>query len=159
MGQVYRAKDTRLNRDVAIKVSSEQFSDRFSREAYAVAALNHPNICTLHDVGTDYLVMEYVEGKPLEGPLPVAEALRVADQILAALDHAHRKGVVHRDLKPANILNTRQGIKLLDFGLAKIQQTVAVDDLTMARALTSQGMLLGTIHYMSPEPPTVASAF
>lgn len=151
MGQVYRATDTRLNRDVAIKVSSEQFSDRFSREAVAVAALNHPNICTLHDVGPDYLVMEYVEGTPLAGPVPVAEALRIADQILAALDHAHRRGVVHRDLKPANILVTRQGVKLLDFGLAKIQQAVAIGDLTMAGPATAHGMLLGTIHYMSPE--------
>jgi Tol biopolymer transport system component len=151
MGEVYRARDTRLNRDVAIKVSSEQFSDRFSREAHAVAALNHPNICTLYDVGPDYLVMEYVEGKPLEGPLPVADVLRVADQILAALDHAHRHGVVHRDLKPANVLATRQGVKLLDFGLAKVQTPVATGDLTMAKALTTEGMLLGTIHYMSPE--------
>jgi eukaryotic-like serine/threonine-protein kinase len=151
MGEVYRATDTRLNRDVAIKVSSEQFSDRFAREALAVAALNHPNICTLHDVGPDYLVMEYVEGMPLGGPVPVPEALRIADQILAALDHAHRRGVVHRDLKPANILVTRQGVKLLDFGLARIQQAVGRADLTMAGSATAPGMLLGTLHYMSPE--------
>jgi eukaryotic-like serine/threonine-protein kinase len=151
MGEVYRATDTRLNRDVAIKVANEHFSDRFSREALAVAALNHPNICTLHDVGPDYLIMEYVAGRPLAGPVPIADALRIADQILDALDHAHRRGIVHRDLKPANILVTRQGVKLLDFGLAKIQPAVAIDDLTMAGAATAHGMLLGTIHYMSPE--------
>src|SRR5213593_3593070 len=97
MGEVYRARDTRLNRTVAIKVSSEQFSERFEREARAVAALNHPHICTLHDVGPNYLVMEYIEGRVLKGPLPVAEALRLAAQIAEALDAAHRKGIVHRD--------------------------------------------------------------
>jgi Tol biopolymer transport system component/tRNA A-37 threonylcarbamoyl transferase component Bud32 len=151
MGEVYRARDTRLNREVAIKVSAEQFNERFSREAYAVASLNHPNICTLHDVGPDYLVMEYVEGKPIQGPLPIPEALRVADQILAALDHAHRHGVLHRDLKPANILTTRQGIKLLDFGLAKVEKVVGGSDVTVAQAVTTQGTLFGTVHYMAPE--------
>jgi serine/threonine protein kinase len=94
MGQVYRAHDTRLNREVAIKVSTEQFSDRFEREARAVAALNHPNICTLFDIGPDYLVMEYVEGENLKGPLPLDEALRIARQIADALDEAHAKGVI-----------------------------------------------------------------
>src|SRR5579862_7758884 len=120
MGEVYRAHDPRLGRDVAIKVSAQQFSERFEREAKAIAALNHPNICTLHDVGPNYLVMEHVEGKPLNGPLPLDDALRCAIQIATALDAAHRKGIVHRDLKPANILVTRAGIKLLDFGLAKM---------------------------------------
>ena len=118
MGEVYKARDTRLDRIVAIKVSQEKFTDRFEREARAVAALNHPRICTLHDVGPDYLIMEYVEGKPLEGPLPLDQALRYAVEICDALDHAHRRGVIHRDLKPSNILITKSGIKLLDFGLA-----------------------------------------
>src|SRR5215471_18077706 len=103
MGEVFRAKDTRLDRTVAIKFSSEQFSERFEREAKAIAALNHPNICTLYDVGPNYLVMELIEGQPLKGPLAAAEALRYAGQILDALATAHRKGIVHRDLKPANI--------------------------------------------------------
>src|SRR6202140_1390534 len=119
MGEVYRARDPRLNRDVAIKVSAERFSDRFEREARAVAALNHPHICQLYDIGPDYLVMELVDGKPLPAPLPLGEALPIAIQIADALDHAHRRGVVHRDLKPSNILMTKSGIKLLDFGLAK----------------------------------------
>src|SRR5215467_4202268 len=119
MGEVWRARDTRLDRTVAIKVSHEQFSERFEREARAVAALNHPHICTLHDVGPNYLVMEYVEGAPLKGPLPLEKAIEYAGQILDALDAAHQKGIIHRDLKPANILVTKQGIKLLDFGLAK----------------------------------------
>src|SRR5262249_44490114 len=99
MGEVYRARDTRLDRIVAIKVSAAQFSERFEREARAVAALNHPHICTLYDIGPDYLVMEYIEGKALAGPLPVADALRVAVEIADALDAAHRKGITHRDLK------------------------------------------------------------
>src|SRR6201984_2071043 len=105
MGEVWKARDTRLGRDVAIKVSAQQFSDRFEREARAIAALNHPNICTLFDVGPDYLVMELVEGPTLadriaEGPIPVEEALAMARQIADALDAAHEKGIVHRDLKP-----------------------------------------------------------
>src|SRR6476646_10175668 len=109
MGEVYKANDTRLDRIVAIKVSKEQFSDRFQRETQAVAALNHPNICTLYDVGLNYLVMEYVEGAALRGPLPLAEALAVAQQICDALEAAHAKGIVHRDLKPANIRITPEG--------------------------------------------------
>src|SRR5262249_53066735 len=119
MGEVYRACDTRLDRVVAVKVSKQEFSQRFEREARAIAALNHSNICQLYDVGPNYLVMELVEGKPLEGPLPLEKALAIAAQILDALDAAHHRGIIHRDLKPANILVTRQGIKLLDFGLAK----------------------------------------
>ena len=125
MGEVYKARDTRLERTVAVKVSKETFEERFRNEALAVAALNHPHICTLFDVGPDYLVMEYVEGKTLHGPLPVAEALRLARQIADALEHAHRKGIVHRDLKPSNILVTKQGVKVLDFGLAKRQPTAS----------------------------------
>src|SRR5450755_2333076 len=120
MGEVYRARDTRLDRIVAIKVSAAQFSERFEREARAVAALNHSNICTLHDVGPNYLVMEYIEGTPLKGPLPVDQALKYAVHICDALDAAHKKGITHRDLKPANILVTKAGIKLVDFGLAKL---------------------------------------
>ena len=114
MGAVYRARDTRLDRTVALKVSKADFTDRFEREAKAVAALNHPNICTLYDVGPNYLVMEYIEGTPLQGPLPVEKAVEFGGQILDALDAAHRKGFTHRDLKPANILVTKQGIKLLE---------------------------------------------
>src|ERR1700733_88290 len=103
MGEVYRARDPRMGRDVAIKVSAERFSDRFSREVHAVAALNHPNICHLYDVGPDYLVMEYIEGESPKGPLPLETALNYAGQIAEALSAAHEKGIVHRDLKPANI--------------------------------------------------------
>jgi serine/threonine protein kinase len=116
MGRVYRAVDTRLGRKVAIKISAKEFTDRFQREARAISALNHPHICTLYDVGPNYLVMELVEGKPLKGPLPPDQALQYATQICDALDAAHRKSITHRDLKPGNILVTRQGIKLLDFG-------------------------------------------
>src|ERR1700680_4168605 len=124
MGEVWKARDTRLGRDVAIKISAEQFSERFEREARAVAALNHSNICTLHDVGLNYLVMEYIEGTPLKGPLPLDQALKYAAQICDALDAAHKKKITHRDLKPANILITKQGTKLLDFGLAKVRPVV-----------------------------------
>jgi len=152
MGAVWKAQDTRLDRTVAIKISKEEFSDRFEREARAVAALNHPHICQLYDVGPNFLVMEYIEGTPLQGPLPVEKAVEYGVQILDALDTAHRKGVVHRDLKPANILVTKQGIKLLDFGLAK-QSGVGLKetDSTLTEALTSKGQILGTLHYMSPE--------
>jgi serine/threonine protein kinase len=152
MGDVYKARDTRLDRIVAIKVSKTEFSERFEREARAVAALNHPNICTLHDVGSNYLVMEYIGGTPLKGPLPLDQALKYAAQICDALDAAHKKGIVHRDLKPANILVTKSGIKLLDFGLAKIGQTVKpLDDATLTMALTGKNEILGTLYYMSPE--------
>src|ERR1051326_7796756 len=150
MGEVFRARDLRVNREVAIKSATSQFTDRFNTEARAVAALNHTNICHLYDVGPDYLVMEYIEGKPLTGPQPLAKALDYAAQILDALDAAHRKGITHRDLKPANILVTKQGIKLLDFGLAK-QSGIIQDDATVTQALTSQGQILGTLQYMSPE--------
>src|SRR5262245_24753382 len=116
MGEVYRAHDPRLNRDVAVKVSAERFSERFEREARAIAALNHPNVCTLYDVGPDYLVMEYVEGESPSGPLPIAEALTLAGQIADALEAAHAQGVVHRDLKLGNIRVKPDGtIKVLDF--------------------------------------------
>jgi Tol biopolymer transport system component/predicted Ser/Thr protein kinase len=149
MGEVYKARDGRLNRFVAIKVSKEQFSKRFEHEARAVAALNHPHICTLYDVGPDYLVMELVEGTPLKGPLPLAKTVEYATQVLDALDAAHQKGITHRDLKPANILVTKQGIKLLDFGLAKQAVRLNEDDAT--KALTDQGQIIGTLQYMSPE--------
>jgi len=152
MGEVYKARDTRLNRIVAIKVSNEQFSERFEREAHAVAALNHSNVCTLHDVGPNYLVMEYIEGVPLKGPLPLQQALKYAAQICDALDAAHRKGITHRDLKPANILVTKTGVKLLDFGLAKIGRgSNAPSDATLTMALTGKNEIVGTLYYMSPE--------
>src|SRR5216683_5489754 len=110
MGEVYRAHDPRLNRDVAIKVSAAQFSERFAREAQAIAALNHPNICQIYDVGPNYLVMEHVEGAPLKGPLSREKAVEYAGQILDALEAAHEKGIVHRDLKPANIKVTPEGV-------------------------------------------------
>jgi Tol biopolymer transport system component/predicted Ser/Thr protein kinase len=149
MGEVYRATDRRLGREVAIKFSAERFSERFEREARAIAALNHPNICHLYDVGPNYLVMELVEGSPLKGPLPLEKAVEYAGQILDALDAAHRKGITHRDLKPANILVTKQGIKLLDFGLAKQKVRLGEDEPT--KALTDQGQIIGTLQYMSPE--------
>src|SRR5450631_751809 len=157
MGEVWKARDTRLDRTVAIKVSKEAFSERFEREARAVAALNHPNICTLHDVGPNYLVMEYIEGTPLKGPLPIDQALKYAAQICDALDAAHSKGITHRDLKPANILVTKQGVKLLDFGLAKLasansgQAPKPLDDATLTMALTGKNEIVGTLYYMSPE--------
>jgi len=154
MGEVWKARDTRLNRTVAIKISKQKFSDRFEREAHAVAALNHPNICTLFDVGPDYLVMEYVEGQPLKGPLPLEKAVEYAKQILEALDAAHQKGIIHRDLKPGNILVTKQGIKLLDFGLAKMMPKAAAADggETSTMPLTDEHeKLVGTPQYMAPE--------
>ncbi|MGH9720888.1 MAG: protein kinase domain-containing protein [Bryobacteraceae bacterium] len=151
MGEVYKARDTRLDRIVAIKKIKGQFSERFEREAHAIASLNHPHICTLYDVGQDYLVMEYIEGHPLTGPMPVPEALKQAVQIADALDAAHRKGIVHRDLKPGNILVTRAGVKLLDFGLAKTAQPVALQEATRSIALTMEGTMVGTVPYMSPE--------
>jgi len=151
MGEVWKARDTRLNRTVAIKKSHSRFSERFEREAHAIAALNHPHICSLYDVGPDYLVMEYVEGQPLKGPVPLNEALALAGQILDALDAAHRKGIIHRDLKPGNILANKSGVKVLDFGLAKIEHAPGVDGATQTLPLTSEGSILGTLQYMSPE--------
>jgi eukaryotic-like serine/threonine-protein kinase len=150
MGEVFKARDPRLDRTVAIKVAKSEFSERFSREARTVAQLNHPRICTLHDVGPNYLVMEFVDGIPLQGPLPLEKALEYAGQILDALDAAHRKGITHRDLKPANILVTKQGIKLLDFGLAKQTGVLGPDDKTGV-AMTVEGQIAGTLQYMSPE--------
>ena len=178
MGEVYRATDTRLGRDVALKFSAEQFSERFEREARAVAALNHPNICTLYDVAPNYLVMELVEGITLaerigEGPVPLDEALGVARQIAAALEEAHEKGITHRDLKPGNIKIKPDGtVKVLDFGLAKFVESAPiggaatpsgsrphdpVHQLTMSPTITSPaamtyaGVILGTAAYMAPE--------
>ncbi len=156
MGEVYKARDTRLDRIVAIKTSKVEFSERFEREAKAIATLNHPNICQLYDVGPNYLVMEYLEGTPLKGPLPLDQALKYAMQICDALDAAHKKGITHRDLKPANILVTKAAIKLLDFGLAKlgssgIGQATKPDDATLTKALTGKNEIVGTLYYMSPE--------
>jgi serine/threonine protein kinase len=149
MGDVYKARDTRLERTVAIKVSKEAFEDRFRNEALAIAALNHPHICTLFDVGPDYLVMEYVQGKRLEGPLPLDDALRLAGQIAGALEHAHTHGVIHRDLKPSNIFVTKAGIKVLDFGVARRRSSaVAGDDDPTS---TAEAVLVGTPSYMAPE--------
>src|SRR5712672_910096 len=129
MGEVYRARDPRLNRDVAIKVSAAQFSERFEREAKAIAALNHPNICQIYDVGPNYLVMEYIEGQSPKGPMPLDEALRIAGQIADALEAAHDKGIVHRDLKPDNIKIKPDGTaKVLDFGLAMLGWTSESDN-------------------------------
>jgi len=155
MGEVWKARDTRLNRLVAIKASHSRFSERFEREARAIAAVNHPHVCSLYDVGPDYLVMEYVEGAPLRGPMPLADVLALADQILDALDAAHRQSIVHRDLKPDNILLTKSGVKVLDFGLAKVEHALDVDGHSRAEThaidLTVDGSLLGTLPYMSPE--------
>ena len=156
MGEVYRARDPRLKRDVAIKVSAAQFTERFEREAEAIGALNHPNICQIYDVGPNYLVMEYIEGTPLKGPLPVEKSLEYAGQIASALAAAHAKGITHRDLKPANIMVTGSGIKLLDFGLAQLSGA-ALDassetaDVTATISMTQAGTILGTAAYMSPE--------
>jgi len=170
MGEVYRARDTRLDRTVAIKVLSESlaadpiFRDRFDREARVISQLDHPHICTLYDVGeqhgTAYLVMQYLEGETLEarvnrGPLPLEHALQYAIHIADALDKAHRAGILHRDLKPGNIMLTKSGATLLDFGLAKPAVGPVVAGLsklpTTSPSLTAQGTILGTLQYMSPE--------
>jgi Tol biopolymer transport system component/predicted Ser/Thr protein kinase len=161
MGHVYRGRDPRLDRDVAIKVSQERFSERFEREARAVAALNHPNTCHLYDVGPNYLVMELVEGPTLEeqlkqGALPLEEALNIARQIADALEAAHEKGITHRDLKPGNIKIKPDGtVKVLDFGLAKRHSTPTMpadnSPTLTAQDQTEAGVILGTAAYMSPE--------
>jgi len=160
MGTVYRARDTRLQRDVAIKVSSGRFSERFEREARTVAQLNHASICTLFDVGPDYLVMELIEGETLarrltSGPMPADETLRIAQQIAEALDAAHEHGIVHRDLKPGNVMIRPDGrVKVLDFGLAKMGGTPTVanaDSPTISMETTQAGVILGTASYMAPE--------
>jgi serine/threonine protein kinase len=171
MGEVYQAKDTRLDRIVAIKVLPAQTSmnadlrARFQREAKTISSLNHPNICILYDVGhqdgIDFLVMEYLEGETLaermkRGPLELDEILRIASQVADALDHAHRQSLIHRDLKPANVILTSEGAKLLDFGLAKFQvsegRVEGLTDITMTSTpLTGAGTIIGTIQYMSPE--------
>jgi eukaryotic-like serine/threonine-protein kinase len=160
MGEVYRAHDARVGRDVAIKISAEQFNERFEREIRAVASLNHSNICILHDVGPNYLVMEMVEGPTLadrinQGAIPLEESLEIARQIADALEAAHEKGIVHRDLKPANIKIRPDGtVKVLDFGLAKVGGTPTVssdNSPTLSVAQTAAGVILGTAAYMSPE--------
>ena len=146
MGEVYKALDTRLDRIVAIKQLTPEHRERFEREARAIAALNHPHICQVYDVGPDYLVLEYLEGQPVQGPLPSHEAARIAVQIAGALQAAHERGILHRDLKPANIMVTPDGTaKLLDFGIAKrLERALDVTE-------TTPGALIGTPAYMSPE--------
>jgi eukaryotic-like serine/threonine-protein kinase len=172
MGEVYKALDTRLDRIVAIKVlpthlaNRSELRDRFEREAKTIASLNHPHICVLHDIGqqdgTDYLVMEYLEGETLaqrllKGPLPLEQVLQYSIEISDALDKAHRKGVTHRDLKPGNVMLTKSGTKLLDFGLAKLKQEAAPANLplsdlpTAIDPLTAHGDIVGTLQYMAPE--------
>jgi serine/threonine protein kinase len=162
MGEVWKARDTRLDRSVAIKILPAEFSKdaqfklRFDREAKTISSLNHPNICTLFDVGDDYLVMELLEGESLadrlaRGPLPLPEVLRYGAQIADALDRAHRAGIVHRDLKPGNVMITRAGAKLLDFGLAKGVNVGIADGATVQKPLTQEGTILGTFQYMAPE--------
>ena len=170
MGEVYRARDTRLDRTVAIKILPQHLSSdpdlkaRLEREARAISALSHPNICHLYDIGaqdgTDYLVMELLEGESLadrlqKGPLPLKQALEYGIEIAKALEKAHKTGIVHRDLKPGNIMLTKAGAKLLDFGLAKPTQSMAAMASgsleTMSKPLTSEGKIVGTFQYMAPE--------
>jgi len=146
MGEVWKARDTRLNRIVAIKRLKGEHHSRFQQEARAIAALSHPNICVLHDVGPDYLVMEYLDGRPLKGPLPAEEAIPIAIQIAGAIEAAHSKGILHRDLKPANVMLTATAPKLLDFGLARLMTSSHADAET-----TLAGTVMGTAAYMSPE--------
>jgi len=171
MGEVYRARDTRLDRSVAIKVLPAELAHRadlrarFEREAKTISSLNHPNICALYDVGDDYLVMELLEGENLaerisRGPIPIEQLLRTGIEIADALDKAHQRGIVHRDLKPANIMLTKSGAKLLDFGLAK-ESPLGGDsqtDATVAKGLTSEGTIVGTFQYMAPEQLEGANA-
>jgi serine/threonine protein kinase len=175
MGEVYRARDTRLDRTVAIKILPTALSDnpeareRFDREARTISSLNHPNICQLYDVGsqdgTSYLVMEYLEGETLadrlrSGPLPLQHFFKVAIEICEGLEKAHRSGVTHRDLKPGNIMLTKTGAKLMDFGLAKLAATptgstsgltITLSTPAASHPLTAQGTVVGTFQYMSPE--------
>jgi len=174
MGEVYRARDTRLDRMVALKVlpahlaDNEELRQRLDREAKAISALSHPHICALYDVGhqdgVDYLVMEYLEGETLtdrlaRGSLPPEQVLRYGVQIADALDKAHRQGITHRDLKPGNVMITKSGVKLLDFGLAKLRaassgsvfSSVSVLPTQIDKSLTAQGTILGTFQYMAPE--------
>ncbi len=152
MGEVYKARDTRLDRTVALKVSKEAFSERFEREARMAAALNHPNICQLYDVGPDYLVMEFIEGTPIGNVDSARKLLDIAVQIADGLAAAHAAGIIHRDLKPDNIFITRDGrVKILDFGLAKASADAPAADSTRAMTVTSAGTTIGTIAYMSPE--------
>jgi len=158
MGEVYKARDTRLDRIVALKITKDEFPQQFKHEARAAALLNHPNICTLYDIGPNYLVMEYVDGRPLHGPLNADQAVKLAIQIAAALDAAHRKGIVHRDLKPGNILVTKSGVKILDFGLAQIEEprtnpvrADAPPEEIATEEIWEQAGAFGTVLYMSPE--------
>jgi eukaryotic-like serine/threonine-protein kinase len=168
MGEVYRARDTRLDRTVAIKIlpshaaMNAEARARFEREAKTISSLNHPHICTLYDVGhqdgIDYLVMEFMEGEPLDerlkrGRFETVEALNIGAQIAAALDAAHRKGLIHRDLKPSNIYLTKEGAKLLDFGLAKLhaEAVTGMETETRTTPVTGSGAIVGTLQYMSPE--------
>jgi len=166
MGEVYRAKDTRLGRDVAVKILPAHLSEnaevreRFEREARAISSLNHPHICTLFDIGregeADYFVMELLDGETLaarleRGPLKLDEALKIAAQIADALAAAHKQGIVHRDLKPGNVALTKSGAKVLDFGVAKLRDEGLVDNVTRTTPLTSHGAMVGTVQYMSPE--------
>jgi serine/threonine-protein kinase len=156
MGEVYRARDTRLNRDVAIKVADAEFSERFSREARSIAALNHTNVCHLYDVGPDYLVLEYVEGENLLGPMSWDEALPIMRQLIDGIEAAHEKNIIHRDLKTANIKITPEGVvKILDFGLAKAAEAESGADPgnspTFTMGATQAGVILGTAAYMPPE--------
>ena len=166
MGEVYKARDTRLDRSVAIKVLPEHIAkredlrQRFEREARAVASLNHPGICTLYDIGnqdgTGFMVMEYMEGETLaarieKGAIPLEQAISFATQIADALDRAHRAGVTHRDVKPSNIMLTRDGVKVLDFGLAKSAAGEGPNGATLTKMLTTEGTVIGTPQYMAPE--------